>query len=70
MVAFASLGWDPVYIVAQIVAVQCLYYLSLGATLFVLVGPFVPAVTTNFIFDWRAVKYVVETSESSNQNRT
>ena len=60
MVSFVTLGWDPVYILAQIVAVQCLYYLSLGTILFVLVGPFVPAVTTSFIFDWRAVKYVGE----------
>ncbi len=30
--------WDPVLIVAQIVTLQCLFYLSLGALLFVFVG--------------------------------
>ena len=30
--------WDPVYIVAQIVVVQCLFYTSLGLLLWLLVG--------------------------------
>lgn len=30
--------WDPALIVAQIVTLQCLFYLSLGALLFLFVG--------------------------------
>ena len=35
---YGSGTFDPLYILAQIVAVQCLYYLGLGTLLFVLVG--------------------------------
>ncbi len=45
--------WDPWRIVAQIVAVQCIYYLSLGLLLAILVGPYAPA-TPALLFDWRA----------------
>lgn len=30
--------WDPVLIIAQIVAIQCLFYVSLGLLLWVLLG--------------------------------
>ena len=30
--------WDPALIIAQIVTLQCLFYLSLGALLFLFVG--------------------------------
>ena len=51
--------FDPLYILAQIVAVQCLYYLGLGTALFICVGPFVAtSLTTSFIFDYRSITYV------------
>lgn len=37
-VLFGRDAWDPATIVAQIVAVQCLYYLSLGLLLKLVVG--------------------------------
>ena len=58
---YGAVGFDPLYILAQIVAVQCLYYLGLGTALFVCVGPFVPtSLTTSLIFDYRAI--TVQTS--------
>lgn len=35
---YGTAVWDPVLIVAQIVTLQCLFYLSLGALLFLFVG--------------------------------
>lgn len=35
---FGRDAWDPVTILAQIVAVQCLYYLSLGLLFKLIVG--------------------------------
>lgn len=37
-VLFGRDAWDPVTIIAQIVAVQCLYYLSLGLLFKLIVG--------------------------------
>jgi hypothetical protein len=37
-VLFGPSAWDPVAITAQIVAVQCLYYLSLGLLYKLIVG--------------------------------
>ena len=37
-VLFGSDVWDPARIVAQIVAVQCLFYLSLSVLTYVIVG--------------------------------
>ncbi|CAM6093496.1 unnamed protein product [Calypogeia fissa] len=43
--------WDPWLIVAQIVCIQSLYYLSLGLLLTILVGTQVPRFTLNFFFN-------------------
>mmetsp|Transcript_2835 Transcript_2835/g.10309 ORF Transcript_2835/g.10309 Transcript_2835/m.10309 type:complete len:127 (+) Transcript_2835:179-559(+) len=45
-------GWDPVQIVAQIVSMQCLFYLSYGLLILVLIGPY-ETLTVDFIFNWR-----------------
>lgn len=37
-VLFGPAAWDPVAIIAQIVALQCLYYLSLGLLYKMIVG--------------------------------
>eukprot|EP00899_Mesostigma_viride_P008036 jgi/Mesvir1/17233/Mv07646-RA.1 len=47
--------WDPLLIIAQIVCLQCLHYLSLGVLLFLFIGSRVPALTTTYIFDWHTV---------------
>lgn len=45
--------WDPALIVAQIVTLQCLFYLSLGALLFLFVGAppslYPPCCTARFL---------------------
>lgn len=38
---YGSTVWDPVLISAQILTIQCLFYLTLGLALWILVGPYV-----------------------------
>ena len=45
--------WDPVLNIAQIVGLQCSFYLTLGVLLLILVGPF-DYVTLHQFFDWSA----------------
>lgn len=47
--------WDPWLIVGQIVCIQCLYYLSLGLLLSLLVGTQVPRFTLNYFFNYTHV---------------
>lgn len=55
--------WDPLLIVAQIVSLQCLYYLSLGVMVLAMLGPTTAAgdagpgrpVTVFVLFDPRAL---------------
>lgn len=37
---YGSQVWDPILIVAQIVTIQCLFYISYGLLLWILVGPY------------------------------
>ncbi|KAK9903248.1 hypothetical protein WJX75_000688 [Coccomyxa subellipsoidea] len=43
--------WDPWLIIAQIVTVQCLYYLSFGLLLYLLLGPYVTHLSFQHVFD-------------------
>ena len=47
--------WDPWLIVAQIVCIQCLYYLSLGVFMGVLVGTRVNKMSLVYFFDFATV---------------
>lgn len=49
---YGSAGWDPVQIVAQIVSMQCLFYLSYGLLILVFIGPY-ETLSVDFIFNWR-----------------
>lgn len=49
--------WDPVLIVSQIIAVQCLWYLSLGCLLWLLLGPYVPRLSLHHLLDWRWISF-------------
>lgn len=35
---YGAVKWDPVLIIAQIIAIQCLFYMSLGLLLWLLLG--------------------------------
>jgi len=46
--------WDPLMIISQIVAMQCLCYISLGLMQWVVISPYHSGhVTLHFMFDWR-----------------
>ncbi|XP_076946278.1 uncharacterized protein LOC143617683 [Bidens hawaiensis] len=47
--------WDPWQIVAQIVCIQCLYYLTLGLFMTVLIGPRVSRLSLVYFFDYATV---------------
>ncbi|OIT05292.1 PREDICTED: protein SYS1 homolog [Nicotiana attenuata] len=47
--------WDPWLIVAQIVCLQCLYYLTLGIFLAILVGTRVSRMSLVYFFDYATV---------------
>mmetsp|Transcript_19402 Transcript_19402/g.58634 ORF Transcript_19402/g.58634 Transcript_19402/m.58634 type:complete len:214 (+) Transcript_19402:381-1022(+) len=49
--------WDPVLIISQIVALQCLWYLSLCCLLWLLLGPYVPRLSMHHVLDWRWVSF-------------
>eukprot|EP00245_Coleochaete_scutata_P000304 TRINITY_DN10373_c1_g1_i1.p1 TRINITY_DN10373_c1_g1~~TRINITY_DN10373_c1_g1_i1.p1 ORF type:complete len:162 (-),score=29.24 TRINITY_DN10373_c1_g1_i1:861-1346(-) len=48
---YGAMVWDPWLIVAQIACLQCLYYLSLGALLYMFVGAHVERMTLKYFFD-------------------
>lgn len=52
---YGAVAWDPWLIVAQIVCLQCLYYLSLGLFLSILVGPRVSKMSLVYFFDFATV---------------
>eukprot|EP00803_Ostreobium_quekettii_P005106 evm.model.scf_611.2 EVM.evm.TU.scf_611.2 scf_611:44983-46466(-) len=47
--------WDPVLIIAQITAIQCLFYIALGLLEWVVIGAYVPQLSLRYFFDWRAL---------------
>lgn len=49
---YGAMVWDPWLIVSQIVCLQCLYYLSLGVAMALLVGTRVPRLTLLYFFDF------------------
>lgn len=49
---YGAMVWDPWLIVSQIVCLQCLYYLSLGLFMWILVGSHVPRLTLLYFFDF------------------
>ncbi|KAL3840907.1 hypothetical protein ACJIZ3_025498 [Penstemon smallii] len=52
---YGSVAWDPWLIVAQIVCLQCLYYLTLGVFLSILVGTRVSKMSLVYFFDYATV---------------
>ncbi|GFP99674.1 protein sys1 homolog [Phtheirospermum japonicum] len=52
---YGTVAWDPWLIVAQIVCLQCLYYISLGLFLSILVGPRVTKMSLVYFFDFATV---------------
>lgn len=52
---YGTMVWDPWLIVSQIVCLQCLYYLSLGMFMWILVGSRVPRLTLFYFFDFTAL---------------
>ncbi|KAJ6942513.1 protein SYS1 [Populus alba x Populus x berolinensis] len=52
---YGALVWDPWLIVAQIVCLQCLYYLTLGFFLSLLVGTRVSRLTLVYFFDFATI---------------
>jgi protein SYS1 len=49
---YGAMVWDPWLIVSQIVCLQCLYYLTLGVLMSLLVGTRVPRLTLLYLFDF------------------
>ncbi|WOK95784.1 hypothetical protein Cni_G04491 [Canna indica] len=49
---YGTIVWDPWLIVAQIVCLQCLYYLSLGFFMSILVGTRVSRMSLIYFFDF------------------
>ncbi|KAI3671562.1 hypothetical protein L1987_87301 [Smallanthus sonchifolius] len=52
---YGSVVWDPWLIVAQIVCIQCLYYLTLGVFMTVLVGTRVSRMSLVYFFDYATI---------------
>ncbi|GMY34239.1 protein SYS1 homolog [Fagus crenata] len=52
---YGAVVWDPWLIVAQILCLQCLYYLTLGVFLTFLVGTRVSRMSLVYFFDYAAV---------------
>lgn len=52
---YGTVTWDPWLIVAQIVCLQCLYYLTLGLFLSMLVGARVSRISLVYVFDYATV---------------
>ncbi|PNW77143.1 hypothetical protein CHLRE_10g423950v5 [Chlamydomonas reinhardtii] len=45
--------WDPILIIAQIVTLQCLFYLTLGLFQGLFIGPYVSRLSIAYLFSWR-----------------
>lgn len=52
---YGAVVWDPWLIVAQIVCLQCMYYITLGLLLTVLVGTRVSRLSLVYFFDYVTV---------------
>ncbi|KAM7254532.1 hypothetical protein ACFE04_003912 [Oxalis oulophora] len=52
---YGAVVWDPLLIVAQIVCLQCLYYLTLGLFVSILVGTRVSRMSLVYFFDYATV---------------
>ncbi|KAK7381633.1 hypothetical protein VNO80_00179 [Phaseolus coccineus] len=52
---YGAVVWDPWLIVAQIVCLQCLYYITLGLLLSILVGTRVSRMSLVYFFDYVAI---------------
>lgn len=52
---YGAVVWDPLFIVAQIVSLQCLYYLTLGVFMEILVGTRVSRMSLVYFFDYSSV---------------
>lgn len=52
---YGAVVWDPWLIVAQIVCLQCLYYVTLGLVFALLVGTRVSRMSLFYFFDFAAV---------------
>lgn len=52
---YGALVWDPWLIVSQIICIQCLNYVSLGLSLWLLVGMHVPRFTLKYFFDYSMI---------------
>ncbi|KAL3633034.1 hypothetical protein CASFOL_026018 [Castilleja foliolosa] len=52
---YGTAAWDPWLIVAQIVCLQCVYYLTLGVLLSILVGTRVSKMSLVYFFDFATV---------------
>uniref|UniRef100_A0A0V0IIH6 Putative ovule protein n=1 Tax=Solanum chacoense TaxID=4108 RepID=A0A0V0IIH6_SOLCH len=52
---YGTVVWDPWLIVAQIGCIQCLYYLTLGIFLEILVGSRVSRMSLVYFFDYATV---------------
>lgn len=52
---YGTVVWDPWLIVAQIVGIQCLYYITLGIFLSILVGTRVSRMSLVYFFDYATV---------------
>ncbi|GLC36025.1 hypothetical protein PLESTM_000393900 [Pleodorina starrii] len=51
---YGAAVWDPVLIIAQIVTIQCLFYLSLGLWQGLFLGSSVARLSIQHLFSWRA----------------
>jgi len=49
--------WDPWLIIAQIISLQCLFYMSLGLWQMLFVGPYIGRLTVAQIFGWQALSF-------------
>lgn len=54
---YGSSLWDPVLILAQIITIQCLFYVSQGLLLWLLLGPYVVKLNMHHFFDWQWVSF-------------
>ena len=52
---YGAMIWDPWLILAQIVCIQSLYYMSLGIFLWAFVGTQVPELTLKYFFNYTLV---------------
>ncbi|MCL7029150.1 hypothetical protein MKW94_010956 [Papaver nudicaule] len=49
---YGAVVWDPWLIVSQIICLQCLYYLTLGILMSILVGTRVSRMSLVYFFDY------------------